>query len=258
MDKELNISEVFIHPQNPRELSDFMEEKLCENILVFPQMLSSRPMVINRNNLLLRGNQRVTCLRRIKEMSEDELKEAMENQRNYRMMEPEKQQELLDYWIAWQSNPLILVRIAGDLSPEEELQFMIKDNIHFGEDDVDVLRKNFDRDTIKDMVGVIPWNMYSYDEHKINDAEVETPRVVHQVFKCGYVSVSVTDEEMGMLQSSLEEWQKKTGGSSDGFLSFLLGMDYEIPEDNSPEDYIPKGGYIEYEEDDNENLDLPV
>lgn len=255
MDKEIDITNLYIHPQNPREMSEFMEDKLVENILVFPKMLEARPVIMNRNNVLLRGNQRLKCLRRILDMTTDAIEEKMENQRNYRDLDDRSKRELLDYWLGWQRHPVLKVRAAYDLTPEEEIEFMIKDNIHYGEDNTAVLRDHFDCETIKDISGVAPWDIFNYDDAKINDSDIELPRVASKQFKCGYVTAPMTDKEAGELQSAFELYKAQNGDSADYFLAFLLNLDIERPEKeesdvDSEEDYIPEGE-VEYDDDDN-------
>lgn len=251
MDKEIEITELFIHPQNPREMSEFMEDKLVENILVFPKMLDARPFVMNKNNVLLRGNQRLRCLRRILEMTADAMEEKMENQRNYRDMDTPAQRALLDYWLNWQRNPVVKVRHAYDMTPEEEIEFMIKDNLHYGEDNTSVLRDHFDCETIKDISGVAPWDIYNYDDNRINDSDIEIPRVVSKQFRCGYVTAPMTDEEADKLQEAFEIYKAQNGDSPDYFLAFLLHLDVDRPESEDTEwedDEMPEGE-IEYDDE---------
>lgn len=233
MDKERDIHVLRQHPRNPREMSAFMEDKLVENILVFPKMLNARPMVVNKDNFLLRGNQRVQCLNRILELDEEEMRDLMVHQKSYREMSDDKKDALVSFWLDWQKKPMVKVRESIGLTPDEEVRFMLTDNLHFGEDDMDVLRHNYDRDTIRDIIGTEPWNYYTYND-KINDDQVDNAPIQRQTFECGYVVAVMTDSEASMLKESLDKYLSKTGGSADGFLSCLLGLEQSELEQADP------------------------
>lgn len=243
--KKVSLSKLKENPDNPRMMSEFMLGKLTESVLVFPKMLHIRPITVNKDFVTLGGNQRLQVLNNIANMEEVEIEEYMLNQSKYRMASDEKKQEYKDFWRKWLKKPVVEVRIADDFSVEEEKEYLVKDNLHYGEDDVDVLKKDYDHKAIEDYLGSIPWNLYDYDGDKINDAEVDTSVVRSKTFKCGYVEVIVTDEEEQMLEDELKKYTDSNAGSGDGFLSYLLGISYEpaLAEDDS--------------EKENENGELP-
>lgn len=95
------------NPENPRNIGEKEFKKLIESIKKFPQMLSIRPIVVNNEMVVLGGNMR---LRACKEVG---LKEV----------------------------PIIK---AEDLTPEQQKEFIIKDNVGFGAWDWDKLGNDFD------------------------------------------------------------------------------------------------------------------
>lgn len=102
----VRISKVKPHPNNPRVIRDAQFKKLVESIKDFPEMLHIRPIVINENFEALGGNQR------LKAATEAGLKEI----------------------------PVIL---ASSLTPEQQKEFMIKDNNSSGEWDFDALQSDW-------------------------------------------------------------------------------------------------------------------
>ena len=94
--KEVNLSEIKSNPNNPRIIKDDKFHKLVESIKTFPRMLEIRPIVVNKDMVVLGGNMR---LRACKEAG---IKKV----------------------------PVIF---ADDLTEEQQREFIIKDNVGFGE-----------------------------------------------------------------------------------------------------------------------------
>lgn len=103
----VKIQEVKSNPNNPRIIKDDKFKKLVKSIQDFPQMLELRPIVVNDEMIVLGGNMR------LKACKEAGLKEV----------------------------PIIK---ASDLTEEQQRQFIIKDNVGFGEWDWDMLANEWD------------------------------------------------------------------------------------------------------------------
>jgi len=103
----VKIKDIKSNPSNPRVIKDEKFQKLCESIKAFPKMLELRPIVVNDDMVVLGGNMRLKALTHIG------LKEA----------------------------PVIK---ASDLTEEQQRQFIIKDNVGFGEWDWDLLANDWD------------------------------------------------------------------------------------------------------------------
>lgn len=103
----VKLSEVIPNPNNPRQIKDEKFKKLVESIKNFPEMLSLRPIVVNDNMVVLGGNMR------LKACKEAGLKEV----------------------------PIIK---ASELTDEQQKEFIIKDNVGFGEWDWDQLANEWD------------------------------------------------------------------------------------------------------------------
>lgn len=103
----VKLSEIIPNPNNPRQIKDDKFKKLVESIKNFPEMLSLRPIVVNDNMVVLGGNMR------LKACKEAGLKEV----------------------------PIIK---ASELTDEQQKEFIIKDNVGFGEWDWDQLANEWD------------------------------------------------------------------------------------------------------------------
>lgn len=108
--KAVKLSEVKSNPNNPRVIKDQKFKKLVKSIKDFPKMMELRPMVINKDNIVLGGNMRLKALKDL----------------GYK--------EIPGEWI----------KRAEDLTEDEQRQFIIKDNIGFGEHDWEMLQAEWD------------------------------------------------------------------------------------------------------------------
>jgi hypothetical protein len=109
--KKVKISDVKTNPKNPRLIKDDKFKKLIKSIQEFPQMLELRPIVVDENNIVLGGNMR------LKACIEIGLKE-------------------------------IFIVKAQDLTEEQKDEFIVKDNVGFGEWDWDLLANEWDTDKL--------------------------------------------------------------------------------------------------------------
>lgn len=110
--KLYKISDIKPNPNNPRIIKDDKFLKLVNSIKEFPEMLKIRPIVINEDNIVLGGNMR------LKACKEAKLKEI----------------------------PVIM---ASDLTEAQQREFIIKDNIGFGEWDFQDLAQNWNAEELE-------------------------------------------------------------------------------------------------------------
>jgi len=133
------ISAIKRNPNNPRILKDDKFAKLTQSIKDFPQMLDIRPIVVNDDMVVLGGNMR------LKACKEAGLKEV----------------------------PVIKV---NDLTEEQQREFIIKDNVGFGEWDWDLLANEWDTDLLEDWGLELDFNPEDDDNAGLTD-EDDVPEV---------------------------------------------------------------------------------
>ena len=109
----MKISDIKANPNNPRIIKDDKFKKLVESVKSFPEMLELRPIVVNKDMIILGGNMRFKAC-----------KEA---------------------WI--KEIPVI---IADNLTEEQEREFLIKDNVSGGEWDFDILANEWDKEELEE------------------------------------------------------------------------------------------------------------
>tara|TARA_R100000773_G_C4218894_1_gene117439 strand:+ start:370 stop:957 length:588 start_codon:yes stop_codon:yes gene_type:complete len=99
---KVKINSIQSNLKNPRIIKDHKFKKLVKSIKEFPEMLELRPIVVDENNLILGGNMRhKACI-------EAGLKE-------------------------------VHIKVAKGLTVEQKQEFIIKDNVGFGEWEWDIL-----------------------------------------------------------------------------------------------------------------------
>ena len=136
---KLKINELKPNHDNPRIIKDFKFKKLVQSIKDFPEMLELRPIVVDENMTILGGNMRYRA------SIEAGLKE-------------------------------VYVKIAKGLSENQKKEFIVKDNVGFGEWDWDILANEWDSIKLED------WGLELKIEDKIDnleeDEEIELPQSV--------------------------------------------------------------------------------
>jgi DNA modification methylase len=148
----LPISSIKLNPNNPRLVKDDKFTKLVKSIQDFPQMLKIRPIVVNDDMIVLGGNMR------LKACKEAGLKEV----------------------------PVIK---ASSLTEEQQKEFIIKDNVGFGEWDWDMIANEWDQEQITEWGLDIPdfavKNLEAEeDDYEIPDT-IETDIVLGDLFEIG-------------------------------------------------------------------------
>ena len=119
------------------------------------ELNAANPRTINKM-VALGGNMRYRALSAIADMSEDELKERLSGIRDFQKKTQAEQDNLVEYWLRWKDKPTAPVIKASELTDAEQREFIIKDNVGFGEWDMDALANEWDNDDLVDW-GVNVW-----------------------------------------------------------------------------------------------------
>jgi DNA modification methylase len=149
----VKISAVKSNPNNPRIIKDDKFKKLVTSIKEFPQMLNIRPIVVNDEMIVLGGNMR------LKACIEAGLKE-------------------------------VAIIKASELTPEQQNEFIIKDNVGFGEWNWDDLANSWDTEQLVEWGLDIPnfevTNLEAEeDDFEAPEGGIETDIVLGDLFEIG-------------------------------------------------------------------------
>ena len=175
--KKVKISEIKTNPKNPRIIKNDKFKKLVKSIKEFPQMLELRPIVVDENNIVLGGNMR------LKACIEVGLKE-------------------------------IFIVQAAELTEQQKDEFIVKDNVGFGEWDWDLLANEWDTDKLTEWGLDLPINLNSKDEiystkivSPIYEITEEKPKI-NELYDLSKYNELINEIELSNLNQDEKEFLK--------------------------------------------------
>ena len=133
------IKDIKPNPNNPRVIKDEKFAKLVQSLKELPEMATVRPVVVNSDMIVLGGNMRLKAM-----------KEA-----------------------GWKEVPVEIV----DWDEEKQRQFIIKDNVGFGEWDWEMLANEWDAEQLEEWGLDIP----AFDDPKELEAEEDDYEMPDQI-----------------------------------------------------------------------------
>lgn len=183
--KELKISAIKPNPSNPRVIKDYKFHKLVKSLLVLPQMIELRPIVVNNENVVLAGNMRLKALQHIATLTEADRLKIMQSADNYNQKSEEEKVQICEFWHKFSTSKSILVCIADSLTDSEQREFIVKDNAAFGEWDWEELANQYDAEELQDYgIDMPDYSVEDMEEPTDLDAENENkPFVVKLTFE---------------------------------------------------------------------------
>ena len=146
----VKLSQVQVNTANPRTITNEKFQKLVNSVLALPKMLELRPIVVDNMMVALGGNMRYRALTAISDLSEDELKSRLFSIKDVQKKTEGEQQALLTHWLRWRDSPTAIIIKASELSDAEQREFIIKDNIGYGDWDTDSLTAQWDNEELVD------------------------------------------------------------------------------------------------------------
>jgi ParB-like chromosome segregation protein Spo0J len=161
MIQNVPINTVKANPNNPRIIKDDKFAKLVKSINEFPQMLNLRPIVVNDDMVVLGGNMR------LKACKEAGLKEV----------------------------PIIK---ASELTEQQQKEFIVKDNVGYGEWDWNDLANNWDADQLQDWGLDIPGFDTSFED---KNKELTLDDITDSMT----INLKYTEEEYYIVKESLSK-----------------------------------------------------
>ena len=163
MIQKVAINKVFPNPTNPRTIKEGKFKKLVNSIQEFPEMLELRPIVVSKDMEILGGNMRYQACKEVG------LKE-------------------------------VYIIKADKLTDKQIEEFIVKDNVGFGEWDWDVLANDWDVKELEEWgLDGFPFEQGPKEEHnKLQDTFVVPP-------------FSILDTKKGYWQERKKYWKSLIG-----------------------------------------------
>ena len=143
MKQQVKISKVKGNPSNPRIIKNDKFKKLVKSIQEFPEMLKLRPIVVDEDMIVLGGNMRLKA---------------------------SKDAGLKEVWID----------IAEGLTEEQKKEFIVKDNVGFGEWEWDMLANEWDSVQLADW-GLDVWE--NQDDAIVEEDDTYTRKIVAPTYE---------------------------------------------------------------------------
>ena len=137
MKQQVKISKVKGNPNNPRIIKNDKFKKLVKSIEDFPEMLKLRPIVVDEDMMVLGGNMRLKA---------------------------SKDAGLKEVWI----------EVAEGLTEEQKQEFIVKDNVGFGEWEWDMLANEWDSVQLSEW-GLDVWE--NHDDTIVEDDNIYTRKI---------------------------------------------------------------------------------
>jgi hypothetical protein len=157
------INDIKANPNNPRLIKDEKFAKLVKSIKEFPEMLELRPIVVNDDMIVLGGNMR------LKACKDAGLKQV----------------------------PVIK---ASSLTPEQQKEFIIKDNVGFGEWDWEMIANEWDTDQLTEWGMDLPG--FELDADKLGE-DFTLPDGDKAPFQ--QMTFTLADEQATVIKNAIDE-----------------------------------------------------
>ena len=162
MKQQVKISKVKGNPSNPRIIKNDKFKKLVKSIQEFPEMLKLRPIVVDEDMIVLGGNMRLKA---------------------------SKDAGLKEVWI----------EVAEGLTEEQKKEFIVKDNVGFGEWEWDMLANEWDSVQLAEW-GLDVWqnedDIETSDEFSLPDGEKSNLE---------QITYTLTKEQSNIIKEAIQE-----------------------------------------------------
>lgn len=189
-------------PKNPRLIKNKDFKNLVNSILMFPKMLFLRPITYVNDFVVLGGNQRKSAMVEIAGMTFKEIEDYLTDSKEFTIKPQDDREEILQYWQDFTNEEIkqVPAQDATGISIAEMCEFVIKDNVGFGQDDWQVLGNHWDADKIKNWISKIPKD-WKEVEDKTPSGENTTP--FHQM------TFTLSDKQVELIKKRLSETKRK-------------------------------------------------
>lgn len=166
MKQKAKIGDVIPNEKNPRYIRDPKFNKLVTSIKEFPQMLEKRPIVVDENMIVLGGNMRLNAC---------------------------KKAGLKEVWID----------VAEGWSEKQKSEFIIKDNIGFGEWDWEIIANEWDTVQLVDWALDLPG--FDVNEDDLSD-DFSLPEGDKEPFQ--QQTYTLADEQATVIKNAIADIKK--------------------------------------------------
>ena len=170
----MNIKQIKPNTNNPRIIKGDKFKKLVQSIKDFPEMLKLRPIVIDEDNVVLGGNMRLRAC---------------------------TEAGLTD----------VPVKVAKGLTEDQKKEFIVKDNVGFGEWDWDILANEFENSDLNEW-GLDVWDTKDIDLDDFFTDDIEDKEDTNKII------LEYNEKDYNFV---IEQFNKKEGSKEDVIYNLL-------------------------------------
>ena len=163
MKQQVKISKVKGNPSNPRIIKNDKFKKLVKSIKEFPEMLKLRPIVVDEDFMVLGGNMRLKA---------------------------SKDAGLKEVWI----------EVAEGLTEEQKKEFIVKDNVGFGEWEWDMLANEWDSVQLAEW-GLDVWENKDDIDYSEKNKEIDIDALGSDMI----LKLKYTEDEYSLVREQLNK-----------------------------------------------------
>lgn len=141
---KVNTGQIDGVPANPRVIKNSDFERLIRSLLVFPKMMTLRPITYAGDGIVLGGNQRREAVAEIVKRGIKKMRAMLETYDEFGAKTKAEREQIIEHWenLILSENPEVPAQDGSHLTTEEMTEFVIKDNLSFGEHDWSKLEKD--------------------------------------------------------------------------------------------------------------------
>jgi hypothetical protein len=163
MKQLIKISQVKSNPNNPRLIKNDKFKKLVKSVQEFPEMLELRPIVVDENMIVLGGNMRLKAC---------------------------KEAGLKEVWI----------EVAEGFTEEQKKEFIVKDNVGFGEWEWDILANEWDSVQLAEW-GLDVWENEDDIDYSEKNKEIDIDALDSDII----LKLKYTEDEYNLVREQLSK-----------------------------------------------------
>lgn len=165
----MKVKDILPNPNNPRTIKSSQLTNLKKSIMEFPEMLELRPLVIDEDNVVIGGNMR---LRALTELGMEEVP---------------------------------VTRVVG-LTEDQKKEFVIKDNLNYGDWNWDSISAEWDMDDIGDWGLEVPEWVFDDDKEPEIDKDTLNEALNHYInASVKKISLFFDNDEYASVTRRLEQ-----------------------------------------------------
>jgi hypothetical protein len=196
----VKISKIRANKNNPRVIKDERFMTLLESIKSFPEMLYKRGLVVESNDdsgyTVLGGNQRLRALNHFFKISKEDLLSDLQFKENK------------DFILDFHEKKEIPIIVCDDWTLEQKREFIVRDNIDFGQWDFDKLSTEYEMDELDD------WGLERIDgieNETFENGESSKTENLIKSYSMYHVLISIPIQKVEKLLPVLNELEKIEG-----------------------------------------------